>query len=142
MKKVLIQATVLFSVIIVLFSCVTTRITNVQNPSSVSSLNSEKIEILGHVEGTSPGARLWVTFIPLGWGRDSWCESRAYKKALKKYPNADGIMDQVLTYYRMRIPLVVLTPVYKSVTLKGVAYRLKTDEEMNSAPTTPARPEE
>jgi hypothetical protein len=42
----------------------------------------------------------------------------------------------------MRIPLVVLTPVYKSVTLKGVAYRLKTDEEMNSAPTTPARPEE
>lgn len=140
MKKVLIKLTVFFSVIIVLFSCVTSRITNVPNPSSISSLNSEKIEILGHVEGISPGARLWVTFIPIGWGRDSWCESRAYKKALKKFPNADGIMDQVITYYRMRIPLIVLTPVYKSVTLKGVAYRLKTDQEMNT--TTTVSPEE
>lgn len=69
-------------------------------------------------------------FIPLGWAKDSWVVGRAYKKALKSYPNTDGILDQTQTYHKTTVPLVVLTPQVKKAKLTGVAYHIRTDAEL------------
>lgn len=113
-------------------SCVTTRETNVPNSSTISNLEKDRIEVLGHVEGNSGGGRMWVLFIPLGWARDSWIEDRAYEKAMEKYTNADGLMEQKQTYHKTSVPLIVLTPQVKKVKVTGVAYHIRTDEELEA----------
>lgn len=116
---------------IILTSCVTSKLTEVPN-TTTASIDKDRIEILGKVEANSIGVRCWVTFIPLGWCRTSWVESRALKKALKKYPNADGLLDQTSHYHKTTIPLVVLTPQWKRSKVTGVAYHIRTDEEMEA----------
>lgn len=92
-------------------------------------LDKDRIEILGEAEGNAGGARLWLLFIPFGWASDKWLKSRAMKNALKSYPNTDGLLDATLDYYRVRVPLVLVTVVTKDVKVKGVAYHIRTDEE-------------
>lgn|SRR5690554_3256281 len=111
-------------------SCVTNRVTNVPNNTTIANVDKDRLQILGRVEGDSKGVRVWVLFIPLGWANDNWVEGRAYKKALRKYPNADGLIDQVQTYHRTTVPLVVVTPQVKVVNVTGVAYHIRTDEEL------------
>lgn len=111
-------------------SCVTTRLTNIPNSSTIFALEKDRIEILGPAKGSSFGARMWLLFIPIGWGQDSRCESQAYKNALKSYSNADGLIDQTTNYHRTRVPLLIVTPVYKQVTVTGTAYHIRTDKEL------------
>ncbi len=111
-------------------SCVTNRVTNIPNSSTISSIGEDRIEILGKAEGNSGGGRVWVLFIPLGWANDSWIEGRAYKKAIKNYPNADGLIDQTQTYLKTTVPLVVVTPQIKKVKVTGTAYHIRTDVEL------------
>ncbi len=103
---------------------------NLANNSTISSIEKDRVEILGKAEGTSVGARLWVLFIPLGWAQNNWVEGRAYKKALNFYPNADGLINQTQTYHKTSIPLVVVTPQVKKVKLTGTAYHIRTDQEL------------
>jgi hypothetical protein len=116
--------------LIVLTSCVTNKLTEIPNNSTFSSLDEDRIEILGNVEANSAGVRVWVTFIPIGWCRTSWVETRALKKAMNKYPNADGLIDQKRHYHKTTVPLIVLTPQVKRSKVTGVAYHIRTDEEM------------
>ncbi|MBS1641572.1 MAG: hypothetical protein JSR11_03755 [Bacteroidetes bacterium] len=111
-------------------SCVTNRVTNVPNPTTIATIEKDRLQILGPVEGNSGGGRVWLLFIPIGWAKDSWIEGRAYKNALKDFPNADGIIDQVQTYHKTTIPLVIVTPQAKAVKVKGTAYHLRNDAEL------------
>ena len=111
-------------------SCVTNRVTNIPNSTTISSLEKDRIQILGQAEGNSAGAKVWLLFIPIGWAKDSWCEGRAYKKALKYYPNTNGLLEQIQTYHKTRVPLVVVTPIVKNVKLTGTAYHVRTDAEL------------
>ncbi len=113
-------------------SCVTNRVTNIPNNTTVSSVDKDRLQILGQADGSSGGTRVWLLFIPLGWAKDSWVEGRAYKKALKDYPNADGLLDQVKTYHKTTIPLIVVTPQVKVAKVKGTAYHIRTDLELES----------
>ena len=47
-------------------SCITNRLTNIPNNSTVSSVDKDRIQILGKAEGNSGGGKVWVLFIPLG----------------------------------------------------------------------------
>ncbi len=111
-------------------SCITNRVKNIPNQTTVASVDKDRLQILGLAEGSSGGTRVWLLFIPLGWAKDSWVEGRAYKKAIKDYPNADGLLDQVQTYHKTTIPLIVITPQVKVVKVKGTAYHLRTDAEL------------
>jgi hypothetical protein len=113
-------------------SCVTNRVTSIPNNTTVSSVDKDRLQILGQADGSSGGTRVWLLFIPLGWAKDSWVEGRAYKKALKDYPNADGLLDQVKTYHKTTIPLIVVTPQVKVAKVKGTAYHIRTDLELES----------
>ena len=127
MKKRLLS---FLAIIALTTSCITTRVTTVPNSSTISSVEKDRIQILGNAEGNSGGAKVWLLFIPLGWAKDSWCEGRAYKKALKTYPNADGLLDQTENYHKTVVPLVVVTPVVKKVKITGTAYHIRTDAEL------------
>ncbi len=118
-------------ILILTTSCVTNRLTNIPNNTTVSSVDNDRIQILGKVEGKSAGVRVWLIFIPLGWAKDSWIEGRSYKKALRVYSNADGLLDQIQKYHKTRVPLFVLTPVVKVVKVTGTAYHIRTDEELD-----------
>ena len=127
MKKILI---VIIAAIMLVTSCVTTRVTNIPNNSTISSIDKNRIEILGKASASSVGGRLWILFIPLGWAKDSWIEGQAYKKALKKYPNADGLIDQIQNYNKTTVPLIVVTPQVKTIKITGTAYHIRTDKEL------------
>ena len=102
---------------------------------TISESVRNNVEILGHTEAKTGGGRLWILFIPFGWGKEEVMETIAYKKALKKIPNADGLIDQKVTYTRVRVPLVVVTFVGKSIKVEGTAYRIKSDrEKQNQSP--------
>ena len=120
----------LATIIALTTSCITNRVTNVPNQTTVASVDKDRLQILGQADGSSGGTRVWLLFIPLGWAKDSWVEGRAYKKAIKDYPNADGLLDQVQTYHKTTIPLIVVTPQVKVVKVKGTAYHLRTDAEL------------
>ena len=111
-------------------SCVTNRVTNIPNNTSASSVDKDRLQILGKAEGHSGGTRVWVLFVPVGWAKDSWVKGRAYKKALRDYSNADGLLDQVETYHKTTIPLIVVTPQVKAVKVTGTAYHIRTDAEL------------
>ena len=111
-------------------SCVTNRVTNIPNNTSASSVDKDRLEILGKAEGHSAGVRVWVLFIPLGWAKDGWVKGRAYKKALRDYPNADGLLDQVESYHKTTVPLIAITPTVKAVKTTGTAYHIRTDAEL------------
>jgi|SRR5690554_85359 len=129
MKKLLF----ILSIIILSFSsCVTNQLTQIPNSTTISSIPKDRIEILGETEGNSVGVRVWLTFIPVGWANTDWVKSRSYKKALKKYPNAHGLIDQSQNYHKTTVPLIVVTPQVKRMKTTGVAYRIKTEEEMNN----------
>lgn len=138
-KSSIIKAVVVMMIVTSMSSCVTTRLTNVPNSSTISSLDKDRIEILGPAIGNAGGGRVWILFIPIGWGRDSWCESTAYKNALKSYPNADGIIEQTQSYHRVRVPLLVITPVVKKVEVRGTAYHIRTDAELEEYLKTKAQ---
>ncbi len=127
MKKTIIT---IAAITTLMTSCITNRVTNIPNNTSVASVDKDRVQILGQADGSSGGTRVWVLFIPLGWAKDSWVEGRAYKKALKDYPNADGLLDQVQTYHKTTIPLIVVTPHVKVAKVKGTAYHLRTDAEL------------
>ncbi|WP_317897087.1 hypothetical protein [Aurantibacillus circumpalustris] len=118
-------------VIVLTNSCITNRVTNVPNTTTISSNEKDRLQILGKAEGSSVGARVWILFIPLGWAGDNWVKGRAYKKALKFYPNADGLIDQVQTYHKTSVPLIVVTPQVKFAKVKGTAYHIRTDAELD-----------
>jgi len=107
----------------------TNRVTNIPNNTSIS-IDKDRLQILGKADGSSGGSRVWLLFIPLGWAKDSWVEGRAYKKALKDYPNADGLLDQIQNYHKTSVPLIVVTPVVKVVKVTGTAYHIRTDAEL------------
>lgn len=111
-------------------SCITNRVTSIPNQSTVALIEKDRLEILGQAQGSSGGGRVWVLFIPLGWAMDSWIEGRAYKKALKVYPRTDGLLDQVQTYHKTTIPFILVTPQVKVVKVKGTAYHIRTDAEL------------
>ncbi|MDR0803355.1 hypothetical protein [Fluviicola sp.] len=127
MKKMLLSFVVIATLTA---SCVTNRVITIPNSSTISNLEKDRIEVLGKTEGKSGGGRVWLLFIPIGWAKDSWCEGRAYKKALKSYSNADGLLEQTETYHKTVIPLIVVTPVVKKVKITGIAYHIRTDEEL------------
>ena len=118
------------TIILMTTSCVTSRVTNIPNNTTISSIEKDRIEILGKAEANSGGGRVWVLFIPLGWANDNWIEGRAYKKAIKDYPNTDGLIDQIQTYNKTTIPLIIVTPQVKTVKLTGTAYHIRTDAEL------------
>lgn len=128
-KSILIWSTFF---IFIFSSCVTSKITNVPNTTQIENFEKDRVEILGNVEGKSVGIRVWVLFIPLGWAKNSWVEGHAYKKSLKVYPQADGIIDQVKTFNKTTIPLVVITPQVKIAKVKGTAYHIRTDIELEN----------
>ena len=130
LKQIFKKTIVVLLVATLTTSCVTTNMVKVPNSSTISSLDDDRIEILGAAKGSAGGARVWVLFIPIGWARDSWCEKAAYKNALKDYPNVDGLIDQTTSYHRTRVPLLFLTPVVKTMTVKGTAYHIRTDQEL------------
>lgn len=120
----------LVTIIVLMTSCVTNRVTNIPNQTTVANVDKDRLQILGQADGSSGGTRVWLLFIPLGWAKDSWVEGRAYKNATKDYPNADGLLDQVQTYHKTTIPLIVVTPQVKVVKVKGIAYHIRTDAEL------------
>ncbi len=98
-------------------------------PNDMISVPKENVEILGHTEGKTGGGRIWILFIPIGWGRDEVLETIAYKKALKHMPNAEGLIDKKVTYTRVRVPLVLVTYVGKAIKIEGTAFRIKTNTD-------------
>ena len=126
MKKVII----LLVFAIALGSCITNKITNIPDSRSIENIDKDRIEILGHVEVKSAGFRTWILFVPVGWCNAEWIEKRALKKALKEYPGTEGLLNQTQYYDRVRVPLVVITPVSKKITITGQAYRIRTDAEL------------
>lgn len=127
MKVKLIRLTIIISLTT---SCITNRVTNIPNSSTISSVEQDRIQILGKATGNSGGGRVWVLFIPIGWAKDTWVEGRAYKNAIRNYPNADGLIDQTQTYHKTTIPLIVITPQIKTVNVTGTAYHIRTDVEL------------
>jgi hypothetical protein len=121
---------ILLAIITFTTSCVTNRITNIPNMSTISNFEKDRIEILGKAEGSCGGGRVWVLFIPIGWAADNWLEGKAYKNALKNYPNADGLIDQIQTYHKTSVPLFVITPQVKLVKVTGTAYHIRNDAEL------------
>lgn len=122
---------IVFAVLAVFMtSCVTTNVTDIPNTTTIFNVERDRVQILGEVEGKAKGARVWLLFIPIGWAKDSWVKGKAYQRALKIYPNADGIIDKVQTYQKITVPLIAITPQVKAVTLKGTAYHLRTDAEL------------
>jgi len=127
MKKI----TIFLLIVLSLSSCVTTKFWDIPNNSTISTLEKDRIEILGQTEGSADGGRVWILFIPIGWGKNSWVESTAYERALKTYPNTDGLINQTKTYRRTSVPLIVITPVVKKATVKGTAYHIRSDAELD-----------
>lgn len=115
--------------IFILSSCVTSE-TSLVPRQKATVTDRDSYTVLGKVSSTSVSNKVWLLFIPLGGSSDQGLYNRAYKKALKQYKGADGIMSEQADYKRVAVPLVVLTYVYKQVNVTGVAYHIKTDIEL------------
>lgn len=117
-------------VLITLTSCVTNIVKNVPNPTTIADIDKDRLEILGPAVGNAGGGRVWLLFIPIGWAKEDWMRGRAYKNALKDYPNANGLIDQIETFHKTSIPLVVVTPQVKKMKITGTAYHIRNDAEL------------
>jgi hypothetical protein len=101
----------------------------------VSLLNRDDLIITKNVIAKKTSITFWALFIPLGNPmRTSTMTAQAYQKALKiankeSDTRIDGILTPQYTFSRIKVPLVVVTFNYKTVTCEGKAYRVKLDEE-------------
>ena len=83
--------------------------------------------ILGETSAVSFAPKLWILFIPFGGSSDQGLYDRAYKKSLREFKGANGLMSEQIEYKKVKLPLLVVTFVYKQVKVTGVAYHIKND---------------
>lgn len=119
----------MLSAILLMTSCVTSKdsLKNEQKTSFTEPPpDRNAYSVLNRVEAKASSFRIWVLFIPIGGISDRGLYDIAYKKAVE---GTDGILLPHYTFKRVRIPLLIVTPVFKTVKVEGSSFRLKKDEE-------------
>ena len=110
-------------------SCVTSKGRMVAHAQVLPSERSS-YTILGETSAVSFAPKLWILFIPFGGSSDQGLYDRAYKKSLREFKGANGLMSEQIEYKKVKLPLLVVTFVYKQVKVTGVAYHIKNDVEL------------
>ena len=113
MKKMILLAITMFSVLAILSGCSSHSVT-------IAPALPEKYEVLGKAEGTGSGSLGLVatgySFIPMGLNSRS---ERAYDNAVKSVPGATGLIN--VTYQEDWLWWLLATA--RNVTIKGDAIR-------------------
>lgn len=118
----------LISLFALLFaSCVSTK-TNAPTVTGIENLKREDYTVMPEAKTCSRGFRVWILFIPIGYGKsDKVRESKAFNKMLK--PNhADGVLAAKYKHKKITVSLILLTYTNWTTTLNGKPYVLKTDK--------------
>jgi len=113
-----------------LASCSRTVIDN-QN-TRLAEFTREDYSLLDPVTGTDESFNAWILFIRVAGTRDSKMYARAYNRAVKQLPNADGILTPRAQYRKVPVPLILLNFSWKKVEVTGRGYRLKSDAERST----------
>lgn len=95
----------------------------------LAEFSRDDYTLLDPVTGTDKSFNAWILFIRVAGASDSKMYRRAYDRAVKQLPSADGILTPRTQYRKVPIPLILLNFSWKKVEVTGRGYRLKSDEE-------------
>lgn len=120
MKKI-----IYLMLIVVVFSSCATLVGRFRKTEDVSL--TEQYRPLRKVKVSASSEKFWILFFSYGGKSDQSLYNEAYKNAMEKTPEADGITSQMIEYTRFTLPLIVFTYVGKTMKLTGVTYEIKKD---------------
>lgn len=111
-----------------LASC--SRTVTIDNQATrLAEFTRDDYTLLEPVTGVDKTFNAWILFIRVAGARDSKMYTRAYNRAVKQLPSADGILTPRVEYRKIPIPLILLNFSWKEVKVTGRGYRLKSDQE-------------
>ena len=122
-------------VTILLFaSCVTSRGNYKTTPEIVRTIDRSDYAINGDVVAKITAPKVWILFIPIGGCSDQGLYNMTYKRAVKKYKNTTGLLNERSQYKKVTIPLILFTFVFKKIEVSGSSYHIKSDSELTEKP--------
>lgn len=131
MKKGILYLATSVSLILLLSSCSTSRELQGAEEMSIAKIDRNEYVLLDRVESKASSTRVWFLFIPFGGKSPEVLKEKAYHRALKELPYADGIIDPSYNYKKFSVPLILLNFNFRKVEMTGRPYRLKTEEELS-----------
>jgi hypothetical protein len=140
MQKIVQILSIAIIAAVFLTSCGSSRSTmNTQN-AQISTLKREEYILLNNdvnVEITNKG--FWFLFIKFAGQSEARLRERIYTKAVQSVPQAQGILNPRYDVKGRVIPLIVVTFTKRTVKLRGQAFRMKTDAELELDKTKAAK---